>query len=160
MGNESNSIISLDIGIAQSFVDTQSPPSQNAQSKTAKTAVHVHTETPDFCCPCGTFRGWKQIQLGGRKQSRSYSDLRLLGSAHSKGWAWEVENKRPTLEVNEVKEEEEVPKVKGRGRARLEMLPVEILGKKADPSVPCINPPPPRLTEINRYRPDHLEVGS
>lgn len=93
----------------------------------------MQSQSPEFCCPCGAFRGWKQIQLGGRKQSRSYSDLRLLGSSHSKGWAWEVENKRPALEVEPKEEDEqgegEAPKVKEKGRARLEMLPVEILGE-------------------------------
>lgn len=32
--------------------------------------------------------------MGGRRQSKSFSDLRLLGNAHSqsRGWAWDTEH--------------------------------------------------------------------
>ncbi|EEP80492.1 conserved hypothetical protein [Uncinocarpus reesii 1704] len=111
-------------GIAQSFVDKENSPSKG-QSNPAKTALNVQspTQTPDFCCPCGGFLGWKQIRLGGRRASRSYSDLRLLGGGHqSRGWAWEEATVKPTPTV---KEEEQPPKE--RGPAPIEKLPAEIL---------------------------------
>ncbi|OJJ49418.1 hypothetical protein ASPZODRAFT_129872 [Penicilliopsis zonata CBS 506.65] len=81
-------------------------------------------QTPDFCCPCGGFLGWKQIRLGGRKLSRSYSDLRLLGSTHSRGWAWEASpavtpSKAKPLEIKQPKSEASL--------APIELLPPEIL---------------------------------
>lgn len=78
-------------------------------------------QAPDFCCPCGGFLGWKQIRLGGRSLSRSYSDLRFLGNAQSKGWAWEVTKPRAPQKT----EEQEVTKA---GRSSLEKLPAEVLG--------------------------------
>ncbi|BDD58418.1 hypothetical protein MAP00_003698 [Monascus purpureus] len=81
--------------------------------------------TPDFCCPCGGFLGWKQIRLGGKSLSKSYSDLRLLGNTHSKGWAWDTDS--PPLSTArprplEQKKPQPVP-----GNAPIERLPPEIL---------------------------------
>ncbi|GMG12168.1 unnamed protein product [Aspergillus oryzae var. brunneus] len=85
-------------------------------------------QTPDFCCPCGGFLGWKQIRLGGKSLSRSYSDLRALGNLHARGWAWEtspppVKNPPPTKTL-----QVEQPKPAA-GLSRLETLPSEVLGK-------------------------------
>ncbi|OOQ91034.1 leucine rich repeat protein [Penicillium brasilianum] len=74
-------------GIAQSFVDTHHVPSPK---ESPKPQVSEMQQTPDFCCPCGGFLGWKQIRLGGKSLSRSYGDLRNLGSMQAKGWAWET----------------------------------------------------------------------
>jgi len=77
---------------------------------------------PEFCCPCGGFRGWKQIRLRGRKLSRSYGDLRRLGSmsAHSE-WMWDTSDGRPAL--GEPKPEQSAKKP----RLSIEDLPVEVL---------------------------------
>ncbi|WEW60717.1 hypothetical protein PRK78_006204 [Emydomyces testavorans] len=110
------------LGIAQSFVDKESSPSKDSTS--AKTALNIQSppQTPDFCCPCGGFLGWKQIRLGGRRASRSYSDLRILGGGHhSRGWAWEETTLKPAPTVKE----EELPKE--REPAPIEKLPAEIL---------------------------------
>lgn len=85
-------------------------------------------QAPDFCCPCGGFLGWKQIRLGGKSLSRSYSDLRGLGAAQAKGWAWESHDETPkTLPVPEppVEEVMQTPP----GTSPLEKLPPEVLGK-------------------------------
>lgn len=85
--------------------------------------------SPDFCCPCGGFLGWKQIRLGGKSLSRSYSDLRGLGGFQAKGWAWEAQEPEPKKELSPVK----VPEVEvlqaPPGTSPLEKLPPEVLGK-------------------------------
>jgi hypothetical protein len=87
------------------------------------TATVEQMQTPDFCCPCGGFLGWKQIRLGGRKLSRSYGDLRLLGRSPTRGWAWNTNSGRPILE-----ESHQEPKEPAKPRVSLEDLPVEVLG--------------------------------
>ena len=87
---------------------------------------------PDFCCPCGTFLGWKQIPLAGRRQSKSFSDLRLLGNSFSRGWAWDSHDHdhdhghdHDHAPPEPVQEELAVPEKK---LASIEMMPPEILG--------------------------------
>ncbi|PYI06523.1 leucine rich repeat domain protein [Aspergillus sclerotiicarbonarius CBS 121057] len=126
-------------GIAQSFVDThldqspQEPPKRNPLEM-----------QPDFCCPCGGFLGWKQIRLGGKSLSRSYSDLRGLGNMQARGWAWDstptevsppsqppVEEKQVQVEVQllvpEEPKEVEVEQKPAAGTSALERLPPEVL---------------------------------
>ncbi|KAA8648662.1 hypothetical protein EYZ11_011121 [Aspergillus tanneri] len=112
-------------GIAQSFVDShigEQPPPKEQQT------THNHAEmhqTPDFCCPCGGFLGWKQIRLGGKSLSRSYSDLRYLGQMHARGWAWETTptiSNTPPAKMLQVEEQKPDP-----GSSRLEKLPPEVL---------------------------------
>lgn len=112
-------IVSNMAGIAQSFVYTQLP------DQSASTMAAVDVRTPDFCCPCGSFMGWKQIRLGGRRMSRSYSDLRMLGRSASRGWAWDTTTTpgNPTTE-----EAEKSASVKA--KSPFEALPVEVLGKR------------------------------
>lgn len=101
-------------GIAQSFLDT-------TKSKDMTAAVD---QMPDFCCPCGGFMGWKQIRLRGRKMSKSYSDLSILGHrSSSTGWMWDSTSKRPTIEEVPVEIEEKRPAL------TIEDLPVEVLSK-------------------------------
>ncbi|KAL2823892.1 hypothetical protein BDW59DRAFT_148165 [Aspergillus cavernicola] len=80
--------------------------------------------TPEFCCPCGGFLGWKQIRLGGKSLSRSYSDLRALGNMSSRGWAWETTptTATPTSLTPKAKEQRPEP-----GSSFLEKVPPEIL---------------------------------
>ncbi|KAL3456183.1 hypothetical protein BJX64DRAFT_48786 [Aspergillus heterothallicus] len=105
-------------GIAQSFVDTHLDQSQKERPKPD---LFDMQHPPEFCCPCGGFLGWKQIRLGGKSLSRSYSDLRALGNASARGWAWEATptpvNKAPTP-----KEQKPEP-----GSSLLEKVPPEIL---------------------------------
>ncbi|KZF24861.1 RNI-like protein [Xylona heveae TC161] len=76
---------------------------------------------PEFCCPCGSFRGWKQIRLGGRKLSKSYSDLRAFGGDGWYDWGWE-EEKTPAPRPSE-----EPSLTTHSGQSFLERLPTEIL---------------------------------
>jgi hypothetical protein len=121
------------IGIAQSFVDTHESPSlqdqqEHAQRKLDRVA-QMQKAAPDFCCPCGGFLGWKQIRLGGKSLSRSYSDLRGLGSLqHAKGWAWEAQEPE-TKELLPVKAPEVEILQTPPGTSPLEKLPPEVLGK-------------------------------
>lgn len=84
-------------------------------------------QTPDFCCPCGGFLGWKQIRLGGKSLSKSYSDLRLLGTTHSKGWAWDTSP--PSVGTFKPRPLGAKKQMRGPGSAPIERLPPEILGK-------------------------------
>ncbi|KAL4881955.1 hypothetical protein BJY04DRAFT_52001 [Aspergillus karnatakaensis] len=88
-------------GIAQSFVDTHVDQSHKERLKPETFDMQP---SPEFCCPCGGFLGWKQIRLGGKSLSRSYSDLRALGN------------------TPEAKEQRPEP-----GSSRLEKVPPEIL---------------------------------
>lgn len=68
--------------------------------------------------------GWKQIRLRGRKMSKSYSDLSMLGQrSSSTGWMWDTTSKRPTIKEVPVEVEEQRPAL------TIEDLPVEVLGK-------------------------------
>lgn len=127
------SLVDAWVGIAQSFVDTHIEEEQQPAKEPQKPSAADMQPTPDFCCPCGGFLGWKQIRLGGKSLSRSYSDLRHLGQMHARGWAWEATPpaKDPppaqTLQVEEevvIEEEKPVP-----GTSLLEKLPPEVLGK-------------------------------
>ncbi|PYH45999.1 Leucine Rich Repeat domain protein [Aspergillus saccharolyticus JOP 1030-1] len=142
-------------GIAQSFVDThidQSP------QETAKPNPFEMQPTPDFCCPCGGFLGWKQIRLGGKSLSRSYSDLRGLNQLHSR-WAWEstspvAEQPSQTLQVPEQQQVvvvEEKPKPVP-GTSRLEKVPPEVLDQII--SLLALDVPP------NGYTPRNVDLIS
>lgn len=115
--------MSSQTGVAQSFLDTKETDPPKEHSDSFNTALRLQpsgAQAPEFCCPCGAFLGWKQIRLSGRRQSRSYSDLRAIGGPPSRGFAWES-TKKATPAIKE-----ESPKKK-RG-ASIERLPVEILG--------------------------------
>lgn len=107
-------------------------------------------QTPDFCCPCGGFLGWKQIRLGGKSLSRSYGDLRSLGGMQAKGWAWqspdsgrELVPPRPLAVVEQVQVQVQAQAQPPPGTSPLERMPPEVLGKKIHTP-----PPPPRPQKI------------
>ncbi|CRG84806.1 F-box protein YLR352W [Talaromyces islandicus] len=111
-------------GIAQTFVVTHPPAQQQPDSSNKHTAgmTAAVERMPDFCCPCGGFRGWKQIRLRGRKLSKSYGDLRRLGGGPSSSeWMWDTSDGRPAL--GEPLPEQKAP----RPRISIEDLPVEVL---------------------------------
>ncbi|KAL3489380.1 hypothetical protein BJX62DRAFT_252683 [Aspergillus germanicus] len=105
-------------GIAQSFVDTHL---DQPHKERPKAELFDMQHPPEFCCPCGGFLGWKQIRLGGKSLSRSYSDLRALGNASARGWAWEA---TPTPASKAPTPKEQIPEP---GSSRLEKVPPEIL---------------------------------
>ncbi|KAJ5756301.1 hypothetical protein N7533_005844 [Penicillium manginii] len=112
-----------DDDIAQSFVDTHHAPSPKEPCKPAHREMQP---SPDFCCPCGGFLGWKQIRLGGKSLSRSYGDLRNIGNMQAKGWAWEdTETGRELMppQAPAVVELSQPPP----GTSALEKLPPEVL---------------------------------
>ncbi|OQE43274.1 hypothetical protein PENCOP_c003G03653 [Penicillium coprophilum] len=114
-------------GIAQSFVDTHqvlSPQEQDQERKVERPSPMQ--PAPDFCCPCGGFLGWKQIRLGGKSLSRSYSDLRGLGNLQAKGWAWEAQDPEPMQLLPPKVPEMEVLQTPP-GPSPLERLPPEVL---------------------------------
>ncbi|KAJ5169590.1 uncharacterized protein N7500_002373 [Penicillium coprophilum] len=114
-------------GIAQSFVDTHqvlSPQEHDHERKVDRPSPMQ--PAPDFCCPCGGFLGWKQIRLGGKSLSRSYSDLRGLGNLQAKGWAWEAQDPEPMQLLPPKVPEMEVLQTPP-GPSPLERLPPEVL---------------------------------
>lgn len=115
-------------GIAQSFVDTHHVPSPKESSKQRFPEMQ---QTPDFCCPCGGFLGWKQIRLGGKSLSRSYGDLRSLGGMHAKGWAWQSpDSGRELVPPKPLAVVEQIQAQPPPGTSPLERMPPEVLGKK------------------------------
>ncbi|KAF9888030.1 hypothetical protein FE257_009420 [Aspergillus nanangensis] len=133
-------------GIAQSFVDTHIDQSPKEPSKPNPFEMQ---HPPEFCCPCGGFLGWKQIRLGGRGLSRSYSDLRALGNMHGRGWAWEsTPTATPAPKTLQVMEEQKpVP-----GTSALEKLPPEVLDQII--SLLALDVPP------NGYTPRNVDLVS
>ncbi|KAJ5972147.1 uncharacterized protein N7479_002065 [Penicillium vulpinum] len=114
-------------GIAQSFVDTHEAPSPQDQDQDRKLErLSQMQQAPDFCCPCGGFLGWKQIRLGGKSLSRSYSDLRGLGKLQAKGWAWEAQEPEPMQLLPPKVPEVEILQTPP-GTSPLERLPPEVL---------------------------------
>ncbi|OGE48471.1 hypothetical protein PENARI_c028G01919 [Penicillium arizonense] len=117
-------------GIAQSFVDSHQPPSPQepkAERKVERPGFEMQ-QAPDFCCPCGGFLGWKQIRLGGKSLSRSYSDLRGLGQLQAKGWAWEShDHDHQPQQLAPPKEPEVEVLQTPPGTSLLEKLPPEVL---------------------------------
>ncbi len=109
-------------------MDTHHVPSPKESSKQHFPEMQ---QTPDFCCPCGGFLGWKQIRLGGKSLSRSYGDLRGLGGMQAKGWAWQSPDSGPALvpptPLAVVEQAQAHPPP---GTSLLERMPPEVLGKK------------------------------
>ncbi|KAI9792856.1 MAG: hypothetical protein M1833_001015 [Piccolia ochrophora] len=123
-----------DSGVAQSFVDTKESsldylddPRPAIDSDDEKMATVVASQqAPSFCCPCGRFRGWKQIRLSGRGlgKSSSSNDLRLLGGGDEKqGWAWEQSPERSESPSPDSLDQHPYPP----GQSPLERLPPEVL---------------------------------
>ncbi|KAE8549314.1 hypothetical protein EYB25_007834 [Talaromyces marneffei] len=112
-------------GIAQSFLDTATTTRAKEGSEDNTSVVDMMAavdQMPDFCCPCGGFMGWKQIRLRGRKMSKSYSDLSLLGQrSSSMGWMWDTASTRPTIKQVYMEVEETQPGL------TIEDLPIEVL---------------------------------
>jgi hypothetical protein len=112
-------------GIAQSFLDTSKQKEGSSEDNTPVVDMTAAVDQmPDFCCPCGGFMGWKQIRLRGRKMSKSYSDLSILGHrSSSTGWMWDTTSKRPIIKEVAAEVEEKRPTL------TIEDLPVEVLSK-------------------------------
>lgn len=66
-----------------------------------------------FICPCDGFRGWKQIAVGGRLASRSFSDLRISGMG--------------AAQDSPAKKEPQKKLRNDAGQSDLERLPMELL---------------------------------
>jgi hypothetical protein len=87
-------------------------PQFSFQAPLTQPASHLH----GFLVPANSFKGWKEIPLKGRKQSRSVEDLRKL----------HMEWSPPQTPAPE----KALAKVVTPGESRLEKLPTEILGKE------------------------------
>ncbi|KAI9892473.1 MAG: hypothetical protein M1814_001430 [Vezdaea aestivalis] len=83
-------------------------------------------QTPSFCCPCGSFTGWKQVGLRDRHhhKSKSVGDLRLWGADFSQGWQWAREDSPERQAAKKAKTETQRYSA---GQAPLEQLPAEVL---------------------------------
>ena len=127
-----------DCGIAQSFTDSKEStfhlPLDNVVADSgapdSTTATTLAIQAPAFCCPCGQFRGWKEVHLKGRAFSRSYGDLKLLGGDGTQGWEWGKSplKSTPPAVPRQPPAKKAEPKPYPPGKSPLENLPVEILG--------------------------------
>jgi hypothetical protein len=79
-------------------------------------------------CPCDSFRGWKNISIGGKVASKSFGDLRRLALR----WDWE-QNEEQAKRVNmplhitsdlKARDGTYLP-----GQSPFERLPMELLGE-------------------------------
>lgn len=144
-----------DTGVAQSFTNTKTSSylrwevgvsgSEEAIDDTISINSGVQTPveqlpqesdmlSPDgsvqgLVCPCDSFRGWKNISIGGKIASKSFGDLRRLALR----WDWEPHGE-PTKKVN-VPLLTATPGLRRRdgafssGESPLEKLPMELLGE-------------------------------
>lgn len=127
-----------DCGIAQSFTDFKETPSHTTTTvngvatgdvPTGTTAATLTIQAPAFCCPCGQFKGWKEVRLKGRGLSKSYGDLRLLGGDGSQGWEWGKSPVQLVPTIPKLPEKKKIaPAPYPPGQSPLETLPAEILG--------------------------------
>lgn len=143
-----------DTGVAQSFTDSKTSsylrweigPSESEEAIDDAVSVNSGLTTPvekipeestmlnpqstlhGLVCPCDSFRGWKNISIGGKVASKSFGDLRRLAMR----WDWEandVVSKKaavPLISTSTVK------KVDGTflpGQSPFERLPMELLGE-------------------------------
>ena len=118
----------LFLDIPQSFFDESqvSRPSPDRNRTASRDRVHTLPPSPNFYCPSGSFQGWKQVKLAGRRQSKSSSDLSSLTSLRNE-WCWDLRN-----EQNDHKMSTQISEVRKIG---IEDMPYEILGRiKLSPS--------------------------
>lgn len=79
-------------------------------------------------CPCDSFRGWKNISIGGKVASKSFGDLRRLAMR----WDWETSDDRGKKVVVPLLSPTGVKKIDGTflpGQSPFERLPMELLGE-------------------------------
>jgi hypothetical protein len=127
-------------GIAQSFILTHT--SSLNQSATNSSAIGDDDELlnnggtmfqpRNFCCPCQGFGGWRRVELGGFRLSKSCGDLTLLTRDYSTGLDTATEKllEMPTLDAV-VEEKKEVPEAHPASLSPIERLPMEIFGESS-----------------------------
>lgn len=106
-------------------VEDEKDYSGSENEKNQKIMLHPDSVLHGAVCPCGSFRGWKEISIGGKRASKSSSDLKSL----ARGWNWDP---KPVVKVKTGKLD-----AKGRnedglypaGRSPFEKLPNELLSK-------------------------------
>src|SRR4051812_31699463 len=95
-----SSIKESNTGVAQSFTSSKT----SSLERGSEEAIDDGTTTPlekvvgedrmlnpqsslhGLICPCDSFRGWKNISIGGKVASKSFGDLRRLASR----WDWQA----------------------------------------------------------------------
>lgn len=92
------------------------------------TMLNPQSTLHGLVCPCDSFRGWKNISLGGKVASKSFSDLRRLALR----WEWEPnEQQTKNVSVSQLATTD----FKRRdgsflaGKSPFERLPMELLGE-------------------------------
>ncbi|MCJ1365488.1 hypothetical protein MMC16_004610 [Acarospora aff. strigata] len=114
-----------DCGTAQSFVVSKLSALHLASVKetpqSPKATGQPDMQAPTICCSCGGVQGWQYTHSVGKRRSKSYVDLRLLGAQQDWEWA-----KRPRLDKT-ITARIEGPLVHEPGESPLERLPTEIL---------------------------------
>lgn len=84
-----------------------------------------------FVCPCDSFKGWKGISLSGRIASKSFGDLKALGSR----WEWtspNVVDDRMDVDFEASQVTESIDGSFPAGQSPLELLPMELLSAVID----------------------------
>jgi hypothetical protein len=137
-----SSVRENDDGLAQTFtrskissytneaedVFDESPSSENDQPFFQPPLTNPHSQLNGFWAPAPTFRGWREIPLKGKKASRSAENLRSLVMSWSPPL---TPNNEPEVKKRTSSTAYEV------GRAPIETLPSEVLGKWTDKAIVC-----------------------
>lgn len=120
------------LDIPQSFLDRSAKPSQSPDRNQPASGESVDrpSTSPSFYCPSGAFQGWKQVELAGKRQSKSSSDLKSLTSLRDQ-WVWDPRNAQNVSDMD-------VRASAARG-VGLEDMPFEILGTVMPEPLSCIS---------------------
>lgn len=130
--------------VAQSFIDTkdsslartneeaiedETPESPRVETKQASSnmdsLINPDTSLRGCVCPCGHFKGWKQINVRGKIASKSFSDLRT----RVKSWDWETAPEQPALSPVSAENNKGKDGVFSAGKSPFERLPTELIGE-------------------------------
>jgi hypothetical protein len=87
--------------IPQSFIEQSQnyPPSPDCHQTSSKDTTDTRFATPNFYFPSASFMGWKQVELGGKRRSKSSNDLAGLTTLQDE-WLWASENQPKSSQMN------------------------------------------------------------
>lgn len=112
-----------------SFVSTESPSPVELLPEEAK-MLNPQSTLHGLVCPCDSFRGWKNISIGGKVASKSFGDLRRLALR----WDWEQSEEQAKKLNIPLHVTPDLKKKDGTylpGQSPFEKLPMELLGKSS-----------------------------
>jgi hypothetical protein len=92
------------------------------------TMLNPQSTLHGLVCPCDSFRGWKNISIGGKVASKSFGDLRRLALR----WDWDTHDEQTKMVTSPLLLTPDLKKRDGTflpGQSPFERLPMELLGE-------------------------------